>query len=305
MRYGFDIGGTKIEIAAYDDRMQQLFRQRVATPGEDYTAFLNCLVELTLEADQQFGGKGKVGIGLPGITDPRTQQQLSANVPCLTGRNLKRDIETLLNRPVAIGNDCHCFALSEAHSPQTLDYSVVFGVIIGTGAGGGLVVNKQLFSGKHGMAGEWGHLPVPARLIQRYQLPSFACNCGLKDCYERYVSGRGLLALSQHFGHPAHDLPTLMISFRQQDPLAQQLFSMFIAILASALAGLQMMLDIDAFVLGGGLSNIPEIYPRLPDAMREGLFAVSPPAVILPPVFGDSSGVRGAALLNSVQEESL
>jgi N-acetylglucosamine kinase len=305
MRYGFDIGGTKIEIAAWDDRMQQLFRQRVPTPGEDYAAFLHCLVKLTQEADQQFGGKGKVGIGLPGITDPRTQQQLAANVPCLNGRNLKRDIETLLNRPVVIGNDCHCFALSEAHAPQTQDYRVVFGAIIGTGAGGGLVVDKQLFRGKHGLAGEWGHLPVPGRLFQRYALPSFRCNCGLSDCYERYVSGRGLLALSQHFGHPASDLPQLMHSYRRADPLAQQIFHTFIAVLASALAGLQLLLDIDAFVLGGGLSNIPEIYPLLPAAMRENLFTLCPPAAILAPVFGDSSGVRGAALLNDAERESL
>ncbi|CAJ1000028.1 N-acetyl-D-glucosamine kinase [Sodalis praecaptivus] len=146
---------------------------------------------------------------------------------------------------------------------------MVFGAVIGTGAGGGLVIDRRLQRGRNGLAGEWGHLPIPASLVQRYALPLFPCGCGLTGCYERYVSGPGLLALNQHRGHPADSLPALMARYRAGDPHARDLF---IDILACALAGLQMVVDADAFVLGGGLSNISEIYPLLPAAMGRWLF---------------------------------
>ncbi|KAB7895293.1 ROK family protein [Rouxiella sp. S1S-2] len=298
MRYGFDIGGTKIEMAAFDDRLNQVFCQRVNTPTGDYQQFLNCVKTLVAQADMTLHTRGSIGIGLPGVTDPVSHRQLSVNVPCLSGHCLEDDLTHTLERPVAIENDCRCFALSEASTEQTRGHDIVFGVIIGTGAGGGLVLNKHLYKGKNGLAGEWGHTPISAQLVQRYDLPLFTCTCGLTGCFERYVSGRGLMALSQHVNHPATSVPELLMHYRQGCPLAARLFTLYIDILASALASLQLMLDVDAFVFGGGLSNIPEIYQLLPQAMRGWLFAHSNPAAILPPVFGDSSGVRGAALLH-------
>lgn len=297
MRYGFDIGGTKIEMAAYDDRLNQVFCQRVSTPTGDYQQFLSCVKTLVAQADLTLHTRGSIGIGLPGVTDPISRKQLSVNVPCITGHCLAEDLANTLDRPVAIENDCRCFALSEASTEQTQRHDIVFGVILGTGAGGGLVLHKHLHKGKNGLAGEWGHIPISAQLVQRYDLPLFSCSCGLTGCFERYVSGRGFMALAQHFRHPATSVPDLLGCYRQGDPLAQRLVGMYIDILASALASLQLMLDVDAFVLGGGVSNMPELYRLLPIAMRAWLFPNSEPAAILSPVFGDSSGVRGAALL--------
>lgn len=297
MRYGFDIGGTKIEMAAYDAQLNQVLCQRVSTPTGDYREFLACIAQLVSQADRSLHTQGSIGIGLPGITDPRSRKQLAVNVPCLTGHCLADDLTQELSRPVEIENDCRCFALSEASTPQTERLEVVFGAIIGTGAGGGLVMNKRLHKGRNGLAGEWGHTPISAQLAQRYDLPLFVCNCGLTGCFERYVSGSGLLALSQHFGHSAANVPALIASYRQGDPLAQHLMGIYIDILASALASLQLLLDVDAFVLGGGLSNVSELYAQLPTAMSRWLLPGTEPAMVYPPVYGDSSGVRGAALL--------
>ena len=158
-------------------------------------------------------------------------------------------------------------------------------------------MNKQLHKGRNGLAGEWGHTPISAQLAQRYDLPLFICNCGLTGCFERYVSGSGLLALSRHFGHRADSVPALIAHYRHGDPLAQRLIAIYVDILASALAGLQLLLDVDAFVLGGGLSNVGELYALLPPAMSAWLLPGTEPAAVYPPVHGDSSGVRGAALL--------
>lgn len=292
MRYGVDIGGTKMELAAYDDPLNQVWCQRVSIPGEDYAAFLVALKQLVQRADGELGVTGRIGIGLPGVVHSQTRRQLSANVPCLTGRCLADDLEKMLRRPVAIGNDCHCFALAEASTAQTAACWGVFGAVIGTGAG--LVIDRRLPRGRNGMVGEWGHLPIPASLVQRYALPLFPCGGGLTGCYERYVSGPGL----QHRGHPADSLPALMARYRAGDPHARYLCDLFIDILACALAGLQMVVDANAFVLGGGLSNISEIYPLLLAAMGRWLFPGYAPAPVMPPVYGDDSGVRGAALLS-------
>ncbi|TYR67935.1 ROK family protein, partial [Serratia marcescens] len=224
--------------------------------------------------------RGSIGIGLPGITDPVSRRQLAVNVPCLTGHCLADDLTQALARPIAIENDCRCFALSEASTPQTAHLPLVFGAIIGTGAGGGLVVNRQLHKGRNGLAGEWGHMPISAQLAQRYDLPLFGCNCGLTGCFERYVSGSGLLALSRHLAHPAADVPALVASYRAGDTLAQWLMTVYVDILASALAGLQLLLDVDAFVLGGGLSNVGELYRLLPTAMRHWLLPGAEPAAV-------------------------
>lgn len=214
MRYGFDIGGTKIEMAAYDRRLNQVLLQRVRTPTGDYGEFVACIAGLVEQADRELHTRGSIGIGLPGITDPVSRRQLAINVPCLTGHCTADDLTLALARPIAIENDCRCFALSEASTPQTAHLPLVFGAIIGTGAGGGLVVNRQLHKGRNGLAGEWGHMPISAQLAQRYDLPLFGCNCGLTGCFERYVSGSGLLALSRHLAHPAADVPALVASYR-------------------------------------------------------------------------------------------
>ncbi len=305
IRYGFDIGGTKIEMAIFDDRMALCFSRRVPTPTRNYGDFLAAVAELMAQGSRQIGPPGSIGLGLPGITDPLSGRQLSSNVPCLTNQRPGPDLRALFACPVHIDNDCRCFTLSEAMTEQTRDLHTVFGIILGTGAGGGLVVNRQLHRGGNGMAGEWGHTPLSAPVALRHQLPVLDCPCGLTGCLERYVSGTGLAALCARRGQPYTDAPALMLAWGEGEPAAREIFDLYVDILASALAGLQTVLDVDAFVLGGGLSKIEELYPALPPAMARWLLPGVRPAAVLRPRHGDASGVRGAALLGGRQTDRL
>lgn len=297
MFYGIDIGGTKTEIVAFDEAFQVCWRKRVATPVQDYELFLSTFTSLIDTADWATGSQGKIGIGMPGLMDRRTGKLLSSNVPCLTGRQVMNDLTNRLNRPVELDNDCCCFALSEAHTEQARQFSRIFGAIIGTGMGGGFVIDGQLYRGRNRMASEFGHLPLPATFMRRYHLPELKCGCGLQGCLERYQSGPGLLWLHKHFCNEQITMETLLERYRDSEPNATVTIDAWIDMLGCTLAQLQLILDVDAFVLGGGVSNIEEIYAQLPHAMTRYLFEGLEPAKVFPAVHGATSGVRGAALL--------
>lgn len=295
--HGIDIGGTKIELVSFDGAMREVHRERIATPGHDIAAFTAAIHALVRAADTVLGARVPVGIGLPGITDAASGRQLSTNVPALNGRPARQLLQATLDRPVAVGNDCQCFALSEADGGAADGLPTMFGAILGTGAGGGFCADGRLLRGRNGMAGEWGHWSVPADLLARHGLPLLDCPCGRAGCAERYVSGPGMRALHRHAGGDGAEPLALAARANAGDDLAARTLDVHLDLLGHALSSVVLAFDPHAIVLGGGLSNLPHLYARLPPAIgRHLLRGVQAPA-ILPPRFGDAGGARGAALL--------
>jgi len=299
MRYGLDIGGTKIEIAVFDQDFKVIETARIKTPSENYQHFIQTVCQLVRQRDRQYDCIGSVGIGLPGVQESQSLKQISSNVPCLTGQHVARDLAKELNRAVHLENDCRCFALCEALTGAGKGYSRVFAAVLGTGAGGGLVLDGKLYRGASGVAGEWGHMPISAHLVNQYGLFVKQCNCGLYGCLEHYISGTGLSNLCQHLLGTSLQAEQLLKRVADKDSQALHVYQVFIDILCSGFASLQLTYDVDIIVLGGGLSNIKHLYAdleqRLPDFLFKGIQAVP----IVPAQFGDSSGVRGAALLGN------
>lgn len=298
--HGIDIGGTKIELVAFaadGDALNEVHRERVATPGHDFQLFVDAIAGLVQRGDAALGFAAPVGIGLPGIVDPKSGRQLSSNVPALNGRLAAPVLEQALARRVVIGNDCQCFALSEAQGGAAEGLPSMFGAIIGTGAGGGYCTDGRLHRGLNGIAGEWGHLPAPAHLLERYVLPVIDCPCGRQGCMERYVSGPGMSMLHRHFGGDGAAPMVLAARANVDDPVAAKTLAAHVDLLAHALSGLVLLVDPHAIVLGGGLSQLPHLYQQLPAAVQRHLFAGAHVPPILPPRFGDAGGARGAALL--------
>ncbi|MGW8394858.1 ROK family protein [Pseudoduganella sp. HUAS MS19] len=301
--HGIDIGGTKIELVSWLDaggQLQEVFRERVATPGTDFNAFVTALAALVARGDAAIGPQATpaaVGVGLPGVIDSATGRQLSSNVPALNGRLVAAALQEALARPVIIGNDCQCFALSEAQGGAAAGLPSMFGAILGTGAGGGYCVEGRLQRGFNAIAGEWGHWTVPAPLLTLYELPVLDCPCGKKGCLERYVSGPGLSKLHAHIGGDGAQPLAIVARANNGDALAAQALATHLDLLGHALAGLVLAYDPHAIVLGGGLSKLSHLYQQLPAAMRRHLFRGVQPPPVLPPRFGDAGGARGAALL--------
>lgn len=301
--HGIDIGGSKMELVAFADRdgaLTEVFRERVATPGDDFAAFVQAIVDLVAHGDAALGTTAPVGIGLPGVIDSASGRQLSSNVPALNGRLVAHTLRQALQRPVAIGNDCQCFALSEAQGGAADHAASMFGAILGTGAGGGYCVGGQLLRGLNGVAGEWGHWSLPATLLAQHGLIDYACPCGKTGCLERYVSGPAMSKLHAHFGGEGTEpLATLAIVARANmgDAVAQRTVAVHLDVLGHALAGLVLAYDPHVIVLGGGLSKLPHLYDKLPAAVKRHLFPGVHVPPILPPRFGDAGGARGAALL--------
>ncbi|MEJ6001152.1 ROK family protein [Paucibacter soli] len=297
---GIDIGGSKIELVAYAVQGQVLterHRRRIATPGQDFDAFCQAIKAMVLEADGVLGEPCRVGLGLPGVIDAASGCHLSSNVPALNGQRVVPAMQALLQRPVRIGNDCQCFALSEARGGAADGLPSMFGVILGTGAGGGYCANGRLLAGYNGMAGEWGHQSLPAHLLERHRLPLLDCPCGLRGCLERYVSGSGLEALYRHLGGEPLDTAQVAARAAAGEARARRCLEIHLDVLAHGLAQLMLGLDPHAFVLGGGLSKLAHLYTELPAAMARHLFKGVRVPPILPPHFGDAGGARGAALL--------
>ncbi len=310
--HGIDIGGTKMELVSWIDaggELREVFRERIATPGTDFKQFVGAITGLVARGDAALAavegadGAGAVakpapvGIGLPGVIDSATGRQLSSNVPALNGRAVAAALQDALQRPVIIGNDCQCFALSEAQGGAAAGLPSMFGAIIGTGAGGGYCVDGHLLRGFNAIAGEWGHWTVPAPLLEQYKLPVLDCPCGKKGCMERYVSGPGLSKLHAHIVGDGAEPLAIVERASQGDTLAAQALAIHLDLLGHAMAGLVLAYDPHAIVLGGGLSKLAHLYQQLPAAMLRHLFrgVQAPPG--LPPRVGDAGGARGAALL--------
>ncbi|MCW8863507.1 MAG: ROK family protein [Colwellia sp.] len=301
--YGLDIGGTKIEIGLFDNDLKLIDSWRVSTPTQDYNEFLNAIAALISEADKRSGQQGTIGIGMPGILDKNARVK-SANVGCATGKPIVADLEKLLGRSVAVANDCRLFALSESCGGAGDNKPIVYGAIIGTGAGGGLCINGQLYQSGNNIAGEYGHMPASGHLIQKYNLPTRQCGCGLVGCSEVYIAGPGLGWLYNHFGSGSQSTTKFVSDLRDKDPIAVKTFDCYMAFLGSAFSTLVLSYDPDIIVVGGGLSKIDEIITALPNAINNHLFDGVESPLILRAVFGDSSGVRGAAILGKQHAEN-
>ena len=295
MRIGIDLGGTKIEIVALGDGGEVLARRRVATPQGDYPATLAAVVGLVTAVEGELGRRGSVGVGMPGALSRRTGLVKNANSTCLIGKDLQGDLETLLGRPVRLANDANCFALSEAADGAAAGADVVFGVIIGTGVGGGIVVGGRVLEGPNAIAGEWGHNPLP--LPAGVDLPLPACYCGRAGCVETYLSGPGLAADHRRMGGAALSPAQIVAAATAGEPAATATLARYVDRLARALAGVINLLDPDVIVLGGGLSNIEALYREVPRRWGPHVFSDAVATRIVRAVHGDSSGVRGAAWL--------
>jgi N-acetylglucosamine kinase len=299
MIYGLDIGGTKTEIAIFDSQLNQVDNWRVPTPKDDYELFISRLSTMVLEADKKFNVVGTLGIGMVGVVDAEGRS-VSANIPCANGKLIAEDLQQRLQRPIAISNDTRCFALSEAAGGAGAGYARMFGAIIGTGAAGGLCINGELYKSANGIAGEYGHHPLGAPMQQKYNLPVLQCGCGLLGCLEKYISGPGLAYLYGFYsGKGDTSAPQCIGALRNNEPAALEAFSCYMDILGSSFASLVMDYDPDVIVVGGGMSQLDEVISALPAAIKPHVFkGIKMPAVVRAK-FGDSSGVRGAAILGS------
>jgi fructokinase len=291
---GIDLGGTKIEIAALDSAGSILSRKRVETPAGDYEATVDAIAELVADVESQLG-KCTVGIATPGARSLVTGLMKNANSTCLNGKPLKEDLEKRLDREVRMANDANCFALSEAVDGAAREARVVFGVILGTGVGGGIVVGKRALEGVNAIAGEWGHNPLPSPTAE--DLPSLACYCGRRGCIETYLSGPGLAA--DYARSAGESLDAVQIAQRAAagDAGCAAAIARYEERLARSLASVVNILDPDVIVLGGGLSHIGRLYEHIPRLWREHVFSDEVRTRLVPPLHGDSSGVRGAAWL--------
>ncbi len=295
MRLGIDLGGTKIEIIALDGDGAELLRRRVATPQGDYRATLQAVAGLVATAERELGRRGSVGIGIPGAESQPGGRIKNANSTCLIGQPLRADLEALLRRKVRLANDANCFALSEAIDGSGRDAETVFGVILGTGVGGGIVMRRHVLTGANAIAGEWGHNPLPA--LQPDDLPAPPCYCGRLGCIETYLSGPGLAADHARHTGEQRDARHIAQGAAQGDAACEATLQRYEERLGRALAGVINILDPQVIVLGGGLSNLARLYRNLPARCAPHVFSDRLVTRFLPPAYGDSSGVRGAAWL--------
>lgn len=294
-RIGIDLGGTKIEIIALDDNGGVLLRRRVATPQGDYLGTISEIVRLIGSAEQELGYCCSVGIGIPGAESVGTGLVKNANSTCLIGHALRADLEGRLQRDIRVANDANCFALSEAIDGSGRGASVVFGAILGTGVGGGIVVQQQVVTGANRIAGEWGHNSLP-NPHEEESSPVF-CYCGRSGCIESWLSGPGLIADHRRNGGDVQNVEEIVTLAAQGDPLCVASLERYERRLAKALALVINILDPDVIVLGGGLSNIGQLYDRVPTLWSEYVFSDHVETRLVRPQHGDSSGVRGAAWL--------
>lgn len=293
MRFGVDLGGTKTEIRALDEAGREVLRRRIATV-RDYAGTVTAIAGLVAEAERELGQSGSVGLAIPGTVSRRTGLVKNANSLWLNAKPFSRDLEQALGRPVRLANDANCFALSEATDGAGAGHAVVFGVILGTGTGGGVVVKGQVLEGAHGIGGEWGHNPLPGMSREEW-LETSACYCGQQGCIEQWLSGPALAEdFKRHGGNP--DWTTEMIA-ASSSPDACAAVARWTERLGRALASVVNILDPDVIVLGGGLSNVESLYRDLPTLVQSHAFTPEEPPRIVKNSHGDSSGVRGAAWL--------
>ena len=295
MRIGIDLGGTKTEIIALADDGEVLKRQRADTPAGDYAGSIRTIVTLVDSVEKELGMRGSVGIATPGAISPATGLMKNANSVCLNGQPLDHDLADALGREIRLANDADCFALSEAVDGAAAGAVSVFGVIIGTGTGGGIVINGRLLSGPNAIAGEWGHNPLP--WPNATELPGHQCYCGLQGCIETYLSGPGLARQHQQHYHQSLTPAEIVLRAEQGDAQADHTLSGYEDRLARALASIINVIDPEIIVLGGGVSNISRLYDNVPSIWQQYVFSDRVDTRLMQARFGDSSGVRGAAWL--------
>jgi len=304
MHLGVDVGGTKIEAVVLAEDGTQRFRERIVAPQGEYSATLAALAGLHDRAEAACGGVDSVGIGTPGSVIPETGLMKNCNSTWLNGQPLPQDLADRLGRDVVVANDADCFALSEASDGAGAGGRVVFGVILGTGVGGGVVIDGRLLAGPNGIAGEWGHNPLPslaaapAEVLERHSvLPGRHCYCGRADCVETWLSGPGLLRTAQGLGCEVASTEAVVAAAVEGDVAAVAALELHQWQLAAALSGVINVLDPDVIVLGGGLSQVGLLYDGVVARWDRFVFSDRVRTGLVPPRYGDASGVRGAAWL--------
>jgi fructokinase len=295
LRIGIDLGGTKIAGALLGPGGRTLAQHRMRAPRHDYAATIDAIAHMVHTLEQQSGARGSIGIGIPGSVAPGSGLVQNANSTWLNGKPLARDLEASLGRPVRLANDANCFALSEAVDGAGASVRAVFGVILGTGCGGGLVFDGKLIDGPRGVGGEWGHNPLPWSTAEEH--PGERCWCGRLGCMETWVSGTGLEA--DHARVTGERLTAEEIAARagRGEAAARATLDRHAGRLARGLAHVINIFDPDLIVLGGGLSKLAHLYAAVPALAAPYVFADPARVVIKPPVWGDAGGVRGAAWL--------
>lgn len=299
MRIGIDLGGTKIEAAVMDGNGRIVARNRMPTPQKDYSATLNVVADLIAGLEKDLEAPAAIGIATPGSVSTVTDTMKNCNSTCLNGQPLLQDLSRLLKREVRMANDADCFTLSEASDGAAAGCNTVFGVILGTGVGGGICHQGRLLQGPNRIAGEWGHNPLPPLRgdWQRYRNEARDCYCGWQDCIETYLSGPGFELGYQTATGIALSAEQIADKAREGEELALLQLNLYQERLACALANVINLLDPDAIVLGGGMSNIRSLYSEVPKRWEKYVFSDRCDTRLVAPKFGDSSGVRGAAWL--------
>ena len=295
IRIGIDLGGSKTEVIALSEHGDTLLRDRVPTVANDYKATLSAIKGLVEYVEQTLNATGTVGIGTPGAMSPKTGLLKNSNSTWLNGKPLQQDIENCLQRRVRLANDANCFALSEAIDGAAQDGHVVFGVIVGTGTGGGIVVDKKVLTGPNAIAGEWGHNPVPWPSAD--ELPGPLCYCGKRGCIETFLSGPGLAKEFFNVTGIQYSAEEIAQQAEAGDVDAGAALKRYETRMAKCLASIINVLDPDIIVLGGGMSNIERLYDNVPKLWGQYVFSDTVVTRLVAPRYGDSSGVRGAAWL--------
>jgi fructokinase len=300
IRFGVDLGGTKTELIALDGRGEVVWCNRIATARDSYKGTLKGIVSLVREAETDLATTGSLGIGIPGTLSRQTGLVKNANSTWLIGQPLQQDLEDMLQRPVRVANDADCFAVSESVDGAGAGYDSVFAVILGTGVGAGCVVYQRLLPSSNGLAGEWGHNPLPW-ISERERLNVGDCYCGRKGCIEQFLSGPALArqyrqALIQA-GRSEPATTQGLANALTSDALALAVFEQYIDYLVKGLAHVINLIDPEIIVLGGGISNIEALYPKLNERLADAVFGRECVTQVVRNSHGDSSGVRGAAWL--------
>lgn len=295
IRIGIDLGGTKIEVIALNGDGHTLLRERTPTPKNNYRDILRATVELVSSVEEKTGEQGTVGVAVPGAVSLATGKIKNSNTICMIGKNFAGDLASALHRPVRLCNDANCFTLSEAVDGAGQGAAVVFGVILGTGVGGGITVNGNILTGINAIAGEWGHNPLPWPIPD--ELPGPACYCGKHGCIETFLSGPGLSGDFNTMTGSMVDVRTIIDRAGSGDEAATIILERYCNRLARALAHVINILDPDIIVVGGGLSNISGLYNTVPELWKQYVFSDRVDTQLKQAQYGDSSGVRGAAWL--------
>lgn len=300
MLYGLDIGGTKIELAVFNSQLEKQYSERVETPKTSYDDWLNAIFNLVKKADEKFGCKGSVGLGIPGFVNQSSGIAEITNIRVADNKPILRDLSALLGREVRAENDANCFALSEAWDAENTQYPSVLGLILGTGFGGGFVLNGKIHSGQTGMAGELGHLQLnyhALKLLGWDNAPIYQCGCGNIACLDTYLSGRGFEMLYRDLKGESLSAKDIIQRFYAGDKSAVDFVGVFIELAAISIGNIITAFDPHLIVLGGGLSNFDYLYEALPKALPAHLMRTAKVPVIKKAKYGDSGGVRGAAAL--------